>query len=216
MDRNFAEHTTESTVPTSNHSEDFQNHEIGEALAFDENDEVVSIEADAEALDITESDLLELLDDTEDASPQMMGLLAAPRASSSQSRPTKSSIVNSVLSLVNQQRQRRGKHPLRLDSRLTRAAQSHSDDMARRQKMSHIGSDRSSVGTRVKRTGYKYHSVAENVARGQDTPRDVVIAWLKSPGHRENLLSSKYTEIGIGIAYSARGPYWTQVFAKGR
>jgi uncharacterized protein YkwD len=146
----------------------------------------------------------------------MMGLMSAPKALHAQTKPTKESIRNSVLYLVNQQRQRYGRRPLRFDSKLTRAAQSHSEDMARYRRISHVGSDGSSVGMRVKRTGYRYRNVAENVAQGQDTSREVMISWMRSPDHRRNLLNSSYTEIGIGVAYGPRGPYWTQVFARER
>lgn len=216
MDRDCTNNNLEVTSFTSDSSKDASPCDIGEALACDENDQAMLLEADEETILFSEDALSDLADDTEDAAPQMMGLMNAPRALYAQASPTVDGIRNSVLSLVNQQRQRYGRRPLRLDARLTRAAQSHSNDMARYRRISHVGSDDSSVGTRVNRTGYRHRGVAENIARGQDTPREVVIAWLRSTGHRRNMLSSNYTEIGIGVAHGPKGPYWTQVFARER
>jgi uncharacterized protein YkwD len=216
MDRDCTQHNLDVTESTSSSNGNFEIYDIGEAVAFDENDQVVSLEADEETIAFSEDDLLDLADHTEDTAPQMMGLMSAPKALHAQTKPTKESIRNSVLYLVNQQRQRYGRRPLRFDSKLTRAAQSHSEDMARYRRISHVGSDGSSVGMRVKRTGYRYRNVAENVAQGQDTSREVMISWMRSPDHRRNLLNSSYTEIGIGVAYGPRGPYWTQVFARER
>ena len=123
-------------------------------------------------------------------------------------------IRNNILQLVNHQRQKWGKHLLSLDSRLTKAAQIHSEDMARHRTISHVGSDGSSVAVRIKRTGYRYRAIAENVAMGQQSSREVIKVWMQNPSHRRNILSSKYTEIGIGIVYGPGGPYWIQVFAR--
>jgi uncharacterized protein YkwD len=45
---------------------------------------------------------------------------------------------------------------------------------------------------------------------GQSTPQAVVNAWMNSEGHRANILSTSYTQIGVG--YVANGNYWTQWF----
>ena len=42
------------------------------------------------------------------------------------------------------------------------------------------------------------------------TPEQVVQAWMDSPGHRENIMNSSFTHIGVG--YVASGNYWTQMF----
>lgn len=212
MERDCTETSIETTVPTTERHVNVC--EIDQALAFDEQDHEVLIEDEEGTSELSENELLELLDSDEEKSPQMLGLMSSPQAVQSRSKPSTTSIRNSVLRLVNYQRQKRGKQPLSLDLRLTKAAQYHSDDMAKRRKMSHVGSDGSSFGLRIKRTGYRYRAAAENVARGQNSSRAVIIAWMNSSGHRQNILSSKYTEIGIGIAYGPRGPYWTQVFAR--
>lgn len=46
------------------------------------------------------------------------------------------------------------------------------------------------------------YTAGENLARGDMTPRQVVNAWMKSPGHRANILKARYTHIGVGSVYS--------------
>ena len=58
--------------------------------------------------------------------------------------------------------------------------------------------------------GVSYRTAGENIAYGQRTPREVVTAWMNSPGHRANILNASYTQIGVG--YVASGNYWTQLF----
>ena len=62
----------------------------------------------------------------------------------------------------------------------------------------------------MKSFGITYRAAGENIARGYRTPEAVVEAWMNSEGHRANILSAKYTKIGIG--YVADGNYWTQMF----
>ncbi|MDJ0588412.1 MAG: CAP domain-containing protein [Pleurocapsa sp. MO_226.B13] len=114
--------------------------------------------------------------------------------------------------LTNQVRAKYRLRPLRSNCRLYKAAQNHTVNMVKMRRISHTGSDGSSVGVRVKRVGYQYSAVAENVAKGQKTPSQVVQSWMNSPGHRKNILNPKYTEIGIGYSNN----YWTQVFGRSR
>ena len=67
--------------------------------------------------------------------------------------------------------------------------------------------------------GYRYSYLAENVAAGQRSPQSVVDSWMKSSGHRKNILNPKVTEIGVGYSSVSRdryGTYWTQVFGSSR
>ncbi|WP_019503845.1 CAP domain-containing protein [Pleurocapsa sp. PCC 7319] len=117
-----------------------------------------------------------------------------------------------VAKLTNQVRAKYRLRPLRSNCRLYKAAQNHTFNMVRMRRTTHTGSDGSNMETRVKRVGYRYSALGENVAGGQKTPSQVVKAWMNSPGHRRNILSPKYTEIGVG----ASNNYWTQVFGKSR
>jgi hypothetical protein len=72
---------------------------------------------------------------------------------------------------------------------------------------------------RLERAGYTgWTAIAENIAAGYPTPEAVVQGWMSSPGHRANLLSPRYTEIGIGLVKSSDrfGTFWTQNFGSRR
>lgn len=136
--------------------------------------------------------------DTEDPSPRD----GATRAVS---------VVQQVLDLVNRERGQVGLSPLRLHSQLNTAAQAHANDMAKHNFMSHTGSDGSSPFDRIKRYGYNYRRAAENVAAGYSSAQDVMQGWMKSSGHRANILNPHYRDIGIGYARGNK-LYWTQNF----
>ncbi len=63
--------------------------------------------------------------------------------------------------------------------------------------------------------GIKYTAAGENIAMGQRTASEVMNAWMNSPGHRNNILSPSFSEIGVGLAKGPNGRlYWTQMFIK--
>ncbi|MGW0958324.1 CAP domain-containing protein [Streptomyces gelaticus] len=115
-----------------------------------------------------------------------------------------------VLKLVNSARNKAGCSPLTLNAELTKAAQAHSADMAHHKKMSHTGSDGSAPGGRIGGAGYGWKEHGENVARGYSTPESVMAGWMRSPGHKRNILDCSFEEIGVGLAQP--GGYWTQDF----
>jgi uncharacterized protein YkwD len=98
-------------------------------------------------------------------------------------------------------------------------AYEHSRDMGDYNFFSHTGSDGLSVGDRVTNAGYVWTAVGENIAAGQPTIDAVMKAWLDSPGHCANIMSTSYTEIGAS-SYTVSGSdysiYWTQIFARPR
>lgn len=121
-----------------------------------------------------------------------------------------------LLQLINNERQSRGLSPLALQNQLSAAATTHSADMACNSFLDHSGSDGSNYSQRVKAQGYAASYASENVYAG-GTPQDAFMWWMNSPVHRDNLLSNKATQIGIGYAYSAKsrfGGYYTLVFGK--
>ncbi len=103
-----------------------------------------------------------------------------------------------MVDAVNGQRRQRGLRPLTLDTRLTVAATVQARDLASRGRLDHRGSDGSTVGDRVARTGYDWSAVAENLAQTRtSSPRAVVTLWMNSPGHRRNLLNPQVTQMGL-------------------
>jgi uncharacterized protein YkwD len=118
-----------------------------------------------------------------------------------------------VLDLVNENRRRWGLRQYRLNAKLMKAARNHSNNMARSGSMSHyLGG---SVQQRAMANGYPSSWTGENIAQGQHSANQVMNVWLASSGHRNNIMSYSYSEIGIGVAWSSWGvPYWTQVFGR--
>ena len=123
--------------------------------------------------------------------------------------------VARVLELTNMERQRAGVPPLTLSSELSSAAQGYSQVLAESGCFAHTCGPVPRFTDRIDLAGYTgFTAVAENIAAGFATPESVVDGWMGSEGHRANLLSPKYSEIGIGVATGA-GPYgtfWTQDF----
>jgi uncharacterized protein YkwD len=125
-------------------------------------------------------------------------------------------VLREMSARVNAERESRGLAPMRYDERLALAAQRHSQDQARQGRMSHTGSDGSTLAGRIDDVGYLWRSVAENVAVGYPDVESVMAGWLASDGHRRNILSAN-VDLGVGLAFGTDGqPYWTQVFASPR
>ncbi len=106
--------------------------------------------------------------------------------------------------------------PLNRNSTLDAVASAHARELAERGELSHEGRDGRSAADRVTDAGYRWQSVAENVAAGQTGAEQVVDTWLASAGHCANLMNARYSDTGVGVAVSDaddRGIYWVQVYA---
>jgi len=109
--------------------------------------------------------------------------------------------------------------PLLLSAKLNGAAREHARDMAKHGQFAHQGSDGSTPMERVTREGYAWRTVGENIAAGATSSEEVMAGWLASPGHCENLMDPRFTQMGIAYTLDSRskfGVYWTQVFAAPR
>ncbi|MFJ6391217.1 CAP domain-containing protein [Streptomyces sp. NPDC091972] len=140
---------------------------------------------------------------------------AEPASGSAASGAAPSSAAQEVVNRINRTRSAVGCAPLRLRTALSRAAQRHSDDMARHARLSHTGSDGSSPADRLRAAGYRATASGETIASGAASPSAVVALWRDSGPHREILLACRYTHAGVGVATGARGPWWTADLASG-
>lgn len=162
---------------------------------------------------------------------------AAPRAEPPQ-HGTAPTFEEQVLERVNQERLANGAlPPLKGQTQLAAAAELHSTNMGTRNFFSHCDPDLMTMpGQRVTAAGYIGNAVGENAAAGQTTPQNVMAAWMGSTGHRNNILSTNYRELGVGhfldaadianvrmdldsncVHESTGGPfvhYWTQDFGR--
>ncbi|TMW56082.1 hypothetical protein Poli38472_008730 [Pythium oligandrum] len=126
-------------------------------------------------------------------------------------KPAGNNMQQEMLNAVNAERAKAGLKPYCYNKKLNAAAQKHSEDQAKHKKMTHDGSDGVNFADRAKREGYNWQGLAENVAAGQQTVADVMKSWMKSPGHKANIMGGS-THFGMGYAKGGNTPYWTQEF----
>jgi len=124
-------------------------------------------------------------------------------------------LENEVIKLVNAERSKRGLQTLTANWEVSRVARYKSQDMAKKGYFSHTSPTYGSPFAMMESFGIKYSAAGENIAKGQRTPQEVMNAWMNSAGHRSNILSPSYTQIGVGVAKDSAGRYyWTQMFIK--
>lgn len=124
-----------------------------------------------------------------------------------------------IVSQTNLQRKADGRAVFSENAKLHQAASLKVADMFSRQYFAHVSPTGESASALVERSGYKYIAVGENLALGNfSDDKDLVEAWMNSPGHRTNILDVGFTEIGVA---AERGIYegeetWlaVQIFAK--
>jgi uncharacterized protein YkwD len=112
--------------------------------------------------------------------------------------------------LLNQERTAHGLPALSFNAELTKAAQAYARSMVSRRFFDHVSPGGSTLVGRVRSAGYGARGsgwiLGENLAWGSGalaTPRATMRAWMKSPGHRHNILDPRFREVGIGIASGA-------------
>ncbi len=115
-----------------------------------------------------------------------------------------------VVRLVNEIRVQKGLKEFTYNWELSRVARYKSQDMKDNKYFSHTSPVYGTPFQMMKNFGITYRSAGENIARGPASPQAVVNAWMNSSGHRANILSTSFTQIGVG--YVADGKYWTQMF----
>ncbi|SHH01386.1 SafA/ExsA family spore coat assembly protein [Tepidibacter thalassicus] len=125
------------------------------------------------------------------------------------------SIEQEVIRLVNIERSKRGLPLLSHNWELSRVARYKSQDMIDKNYFSHISPTYKSPFEMMRNFGIKFSYAGENIAYGQRTAQEVMNSWMNSPGHRKNILSPNYTQIGVGLAIKSNGTkYWTQMFIR--
>lgn len=107
--------------------------------------------------------------------------------------------IDRLLELTNKQRTYNGLSALTLNSELSNAAAGKAQDMFTKNYWAHFAPDGGTPWGFIHGAGYQYIYAGENLARGFNTADEVVSAWMASPGHRENILSPNYKEIGFAV-----------------
>jgi uncharacterized protein YkwD len=143
-------------------------------------------------------------------------LRARARTAAPTRTSTRASTIERVLELVNDARRKEDLPSLSWNETLATTAQAYAEDMATRGFFSHDDPEGGTPKDRILRGGYAKPScncswtygTGENLAQGQDTPEKVMADWLASPGHRANIMSEDFEDIGIGYA----DEHWVQHF----
>jgi hypothetical protein len=123
-----------------------------------------------------------------------------------------------LLAAINKERRAQRATELKVNGKLMAAARIHARNMAAAGSGGHVLKDvRAEWRTpedRIKHVEYRSFGWAENVAWGYPRPEQVTAGWMTSEGHRRNMLSGDYDEIGIATTRGASGPYWCAVFGR--
>lgn len=120
-----------------------------------------------------------------------------------------------VVRLVNIERAKTGLPALVSNWQAARVARYKADDMLKNNYFSHISPTYGSPFDMMGKFGLQFSAAGENIAEGQRSPQEVMNAWMNSPGHRANILSPAYTQIGVGAAKASNGGLiWVQEFLK--
>jgi uncharacterized YkwD family protein/spore coat assembly protein SafA len=125
------------------------------------------------------------------------------------------SLEQQVIDLVNKQRAAHGLALVKANWELCRVARYKSQDMINKGYFGHQSPTYGSPFTMMQSFGIRFSAAGENIAYGQRSPQEVMTAWMNSAGHRANILSPAYTQMGCGVAKTSSGTYyWTQEFIK--
>jgi uncharacterized protein YkwD len=119
---------------------------------------------------------------------------------------------------VNQQRRLHGVPELVWSEEIANAARAHSYNMITRRFFSHNDPVYGDLANRLRMAGINFGACGENIfqAKGyEDAVLTAIHGWMRSRGHRRNILNPAFTHTGIGIAVSPDGAhYFTQIFAR--
>lgn len=146
------------------------------------------------------------------AFPLLISLADGPVISAAPT-PSYSATEQALLTRINEIRAEHGLASVQWNNALGQAADTHVADMSGNLNRSHYGTDGSNYRQRVARTGYVATDVNEAIGWGYNMDRQINW-WMNSPVHRGIILSSRYTEIGIGHIGGGRyGNWWVMNFA---
>ena len=107
--------------------------------------------------------------------------------------------VEDVLLETNQEREKLDLEPLVLNQELSEAALAKAQDMFDEQYWSHVSPSGKEPWDFIKGVGYVYKYAGENLARDFDNSEEMMIAWMNSPTHRENIVNPNFTQMGLAV-----------------
>jgi len=123
-----------------------------------------------------------------------------------QSENTYTDLINEVYEITNNYRSSVGVSSLTLDSSLVEAASIRAKELSN--SFSHTRPNGSSCFTVLSELGISYGTAGENIAAGYSSSQSVMEGWRSSSGHYQNIISSKFKKIGIGVNIINNQYYW--------
>lgn len=128
-----------------------------------------------------------------------------------QNENTYTDLINEVYEITNNYRSLVGVSSLTLDSSLVEAASIRAKELS--DSFSHTRPNGSSCFTVLSELGISYGTAGENIAAGYSSSQSVMEGWRFSSGHYQNIISSKFKKIGIGVNIVNNQYYWVQIFS---
>lgn len=128
-----------------------------------------------------------------------------------QNENTYTDLINEVYEITNNYRSLIGVSSLTLDSSLVEAASIRAKELS--DSFSHTRPNGSSCFTALSELGISYGTAGENIAAGYSSSQSVMEGWRSSSGHYQNIISSKFKKIGIGVNIINNQYYWVQIFS---
>ena len=128
-----------------------------------------------------------------------------------QNENTYTDLINEVYEITNNYRSLVGVHSLTLDSSLVEADNIRAKELS--DSFSHTRPNGSSCFTVLSELGISYGTAGENIAAGYSSSQSVMEGWRSSSGHYQNIISSKFKKIGIGVNIINNQYYWVQIFS---
>lgn len=128
--------------------------------------------------------------------------------------------VKDLLNYTNKRREDANVSDLRINAKLTAAAEQKAKDMFKDGYWAHVAPDGKEPWDFILSQNYDYIYAGENLAKNFSTSKEVVTAWYNSPSHKQNLLSANYDEVGFAVVNGVLNGYETtlvvQMFGRPR
>jgi len=137
---------------------------------------------------------------TSSSDSQMLATSSSASVHPSEGMPSSIGLLNErdIIALTNNERAAFGLPPLSFNVSLETMSEFKSEDMIAKQYFAHVAPDGTDVAKLAGMANYEYLNLGENLAMGDFvSSKDVVEGWMNSPGHRANILSKNFTEIGV-------------------
>lgn len=120
-----------------------------------------------------------------------------------------------VIRLVNNERKKAGRSPLAENKELSNVAILKANDFITNNYFAHNSPTYGTPFEMMRSYGINFTAGGENIASGPKSAAEVMNNWMNSSGHKANILSSNYNQIGVGVAKDDKGNmYWVQLFIR--